>query len=157
MKTKILSFIVAISMGFACTPTKNIAEIKPKVETKVNSRDYTIMYNYVNPLRMRSQYLTSDYTLTIKGDSAFAFLPYFGVAQTSQYGSSEGGIKFSEPVSKYEQQRNRKNDGWAIRFDVKSSMRTYRILLNIYDNGNSTLDVTPFDRDPISFTGGMKL
>lgn len=157
MKTKVLIIMVAISMGFACSSTKNIAETKSKVETKINARSYTIAYNYVNPLRMRSHYLTSDYTLTIKGDSAMAYLPYFGVAHTAQYGTSEGGIKFNQPITGYSEKRTKKNDGWEISFSVKDEMRTYKMSLNIYDNANSSLDVLPSDKDPISFNGEVKL
>lgn len=156
MKTKILSIFVAISMGFACTSVKDIATTKLNVETKINSDNYTISFNYVNPARLRPHHLTSDYTLTIKGDTAIAYLPYFGVAHTAVYGSGEGGIRFTEKVNNFEEKRNRKNDGWDITFDIKAEMQSYKMMLNIYDSGSSTLYVTPSNKDAISYNGEMK-
>jgi len=94
--------------------------------------------------------------LRIKNDSAFAYLPYFGVAYSAPYGSSEGGIKFAEPMNDYVITPNKKSNGWDIRFKIRSKEDVYEIFMNIFNNGSALFSVTSQKRDMISFSGEIK-
>ena len=102
MKTLFIHFgLAALLFLVSCSSSKTLPATVDKVTQKVQSKDFVITVNYANPLRGQQIYLTSDYDLRIKNDSAFAYLPYYGVAYVAPYGISEGGIKFSEPVNDY--------------------------------------------------------
>jgi len=140
----------------ACSSTKTATESIGEVTRKVESKDVTVTVHYANPLRMKQVILTSEYDLRIKNDSAFAYLPYFGVAYSAPYGSSEGGIKFAEPMNDYVITPNKKSNGWDIRFKIRSKEDVYEIFMNIFNNGSALFSVTSQKRDMISFSGEIK-
>lgn len=141
----------------SCSSAKIPLETLNEVTQRIKGKDFTISVKYANPMRGSQIYLTSDYDLRIKNDSAFAFLPYFGVAYSAPYNPSEGGIKFSEPMYDYVSVPNKKNDGWNIHFKLKSHVSEITITLDIFKNGSSTFLVSSYERDAIRFNGEMKL
>lgn len=151
-----LILVLALFMLYACNTTKTTPEIAQQNLQKIENRNFTIRANYANPLRMRQVFLTSEYTLKIKGDSAFAYLPYYGVAHTAPMDPSEGGIKFSELMIDYTSKPTKKSDGREISFKVNTREYNYQINLTVFFNGSSTISVNSYQRDPITFYGEMK-
>ncbi len=98
-----------------------------------------------------SIHLTSEYTLDISGDSVVAWLPYYGVAYTADYGGTDGGIKFSESANFIDVKKDRK--GFKIHMEVKAPKDLYRLNLQITAAGYATLNVSSHNRQPISFSG----
>jgi hypothetical protein len=157
MKTLLMySTFVLVLFLTACSSTKTTTETISAITRKVESKDITVTVHYVNPLRMKQVVLTSEYDLRIKNDSAFAYLPYFGVAYSASYGSSEGGIKFAEPMNDYIITPNKKSNGWDIRFKISSKEDVYEIFMNVFNNGSTSFSVTSQKRDMISFGGEIK-
>jgi len=155
---KQFSYIATFLLFFmsSCSTLRTAPETIKVITEKIESKNFTVGVNYANPLRMRPVYLTSEYEIRIKNDSAFAYLPYYGVAHVAQFESNEGGIKFAEPMIDYTMKSNKKLNGWDIRFKVKSKATQFDVLLSIADNGNSTITVNSYDRDMISFNGEIK-
>jgi len=156
MKTSSLLIFVSAVFLFSCTTQQQLAETAQKVTAKVERGDFVLKFDYAMPLRMQPVNLTSEYTLKLKGDSAVAFLPYYGVAHTAPMNSSEGGIKFSEPVKDFSIRKNKRNDGWLIDFKVNTTEYHYQLHLVVYTNGKADLQVVSAERDAISFTGEME-
>jgi len=157
MKTLLIySTFVLLFFMTACSSIKTATETIGEVTRKVESKDVTVTVHYANPLRMKQVVLTSEYDLRIKNDSAFAYLPYFGVAYSAPYGSSEGGIKFAEPMTDYAIASNKKSNGWDIHFKIRSKEDVYEIFMNIFNNGSALFSVTSQKRDMISFNGEVK-
>ena len=157
MKTQLMySTFVLVLFLTACSSTKTTSETISAITRKVESKDITVTVHYANPLRMRQIVLTSEYDLRLKNDSAFAYLPYFGVAYSAPYGSSEGGIKFAEPMNDYAITPNKKSNGWDIHFKIRSKGDIYEIFMNIFNNGSALFSVTSQKRDMISFSGEIK-
>ena len=157
MKTNLIQavFIVLIFMtscSFLKTGSISIQELTQEVQSK----DFTVSVNTADPLRMRQFYLTSEYDLQLKNDSAFAFLPYFGVAYSAPYGGGEGGIKFAEPMMNYSVKPNKKSNGWDIYFKIKAKDCVYEFYMSIFTNGSSMFTVNSFNRDVITFNGEIK-
>jgi len=157
MKTHLIQavFIVLIFMT-SCSFLKTRPESIQELTQKVQSKDFTVSVNTANPLRMRQFYLTSEYDLQLKNDSAFAFLPYFGVAYSAPYGGGDGGIKFAEPMINYSVKSNKKSNGWNIYFKINANDCVYEFYMNIYNNGSSMFTVNSFNRDAITFNGEIK-
>jgi len=119
MKTQIKATAFMMFVFFvSCSSLKTTSQFIHEVTQKVQTKDFTIVVNYANPMRWRQIYLNSEYELRIRNDSAFAYLPFFGVAYSVPYGGGEGGIKFTEPMKNYSIVPNKKKDGWDIRFKV---------------------------------------
>lgn len=157
MKTLLIcSTFALLFFMFACSSSKTAADTIREITHKVESKDFTVSVNSANPFRMKHVMLTSEYDLRIKNDSAFAFLPYYGVAYSAPYNSNEGGIKFAEPMTDYSMVPNKKSTGWDIRFKVKSKEYIYEIYMNLFNNGSAMFSVSSYQRDMISFNGEIK-
>ncbi len=156
MKTVfIIPFLLVSLILTSCKTLKTTPETISKIAQKIESKNFTIQVNYADPLRMRQRYLSSDYDLKIKNDSAFAYLPYFGVAYVAPYNSSEGGIKFSKPMTDYSIHSNKKGDGWLIQFKIKTESSNLDFYVDVFNNGSSKITVNSYERDPITFTGDI--
>jgi hypothetical protein len=150
-----------IFFSVACSSLKLTSEekelIKSRVITGIESNDYTIRVNQADPMRWKTIPLTSEYKLTIRNDSAFAFLPFFGRAYVAPYNSAEGGIKFEKKMEDYQVARNKKGDGWEIRFKMNLPNSNYQIFLSVFETGRSIINVNSYQRDPIAFYGDIEL
>jgi len=151
----IATFLVILLTS--CSSTKTSVETIKEVTQKVKSKNFTVLVNSANPMRMNLIYLTSEFDLRIKNDSAFAYLPYYGVVHTAPIDASEGGIKFAAPTTSYKISPNKKSTGWDIEFRVKSKTIVYDIYMNVFNNGSSMVSVRSSDRDGITFNGVLKL
>lgn len=127
------------------------ATMEKEVEEKLKSKNFTFKARQANPMSGSSINLTSEYDLKMKNDSAFAYLPFFGVAYRAEYGSTEGGIKFEEIASEYKM--NLKKDIYTIEFTVKSSKDQYDCVFTISKSGYGTLQISSNNRQQISFYG----
>jgi len=156
MKTTNIISMLAVLLVVSCTSTKIATETELQNLAKVDNKDFSIQVNYANPLRMQQIALTSEYDLKIKNDSAFAFLPFYGVAHTAPLNPMEGGIKFSEPVKDYKSSPTRKNDGRQISFKVNTNEYHYQINMTVFQNGTASISINSTERDPIIFYGEMK-
>ncbi len=125
-----------------------------KIKELIKSGSFVFIANQALPMGGGAIQLTSPYDLKIKGDSAFAYLPYYGVAYRADYGSSEGGIKFSEPVKDYKIAYRKSSH--EITFKVNNPKDNYSLQLIISDSGSGTLGVTSIYRQFISFYGKVE-
>ena len=96
MKTRkqILMLLLVMLAGI---PTLSAQTKKEKKEQKkeavrqlIVSEDYKIDVNTAMPMRGRSIPLTSQYSLQIRNDSVFSYLPYYGRAYSVPYGGGSG-------------------------------------------------------------------
>ena len=157
MKTKlIITTMMMLFIMISCSITKTTPETVTLISKKIESKDFTIEVNYANPLRMLPVYLNSNYTLRIKNDSVFAYLPYYGVIHVAPFDSSEGGIKFGSLINDYEIITNKKNTGWDIRFKVTPAMYEYSIYMTVYKDGKAIVSFNSYQQDPISFDGEVR-
>lgn len=155
MKNKLICLASVLYIMTSCSFTKTTPETIRDITNKVESKDFTVIVNYANPMMGRQIYLNSEYDLRIKNDSAFAYLPYFGVAYAVPYGG-DGGIKFAEPMIDYSISRNKKLTQWNIQFKVKAKESAFYIYMNVFNNGSSSISVNSFNKQEISFDGQVK-
>lgn len=151
-----LFFIISCSTS---NQVKNESQIPvaQQVNEKVQAKDFKIEVNYANPMGGKSIYLSYGYDLTLRNDSAIAYLPYFGRAYTAPYGGGEGGIKFSDLMKDYSATPKNKDGEWTIKFKVDTPDYNYEVNMDIYSNGKSTISVNSNQRQSISFNGEMVL
>src|SRR6187551_291744 len=67
---------------------------KAIVEKAVSSKQFVFKARTVLPMRGSSRTLTSDYEVSLLGDSIISHLPYFGRVYNTTYGGS-GGVEFT--------------------------------------------------------------
>ena len=148
-------FLMAgITIGKETQRDKRKAREKAKMEEILQlfvNRNLQFLAQSAHPMGGGVIHLTSEYTLTIQTEEVIAFLPYFGVAYTADYGNNEGGIKFDEKVLSQQWKSSKK--GYDIQFEVKAPRDRYVLHLFFSTAGYATLHVTCNNRQPISFSG----
>ena len=66
------------------------------VKEAIAARQYKINVDRMKPMRGSSSSLTTNYTLEVRNDSVFSYLPYFGVAYNAPYGGGKS-LNFNAP------------------------------------------------------------
>lgn len=157
MKYIILVLLVLsglLSTGQETIRERRKAREKEKIEEinkLIEARDLRFIAQFAYPMGGSSIHLTSEYTLDIMQDSVTAWLPFFGRAYHVDYGSHDGGIKFSEKSNVAEWEKDKKD--FVIRMEVKSPKDVYRLNLSVGSTGYASLDVSSNNRQSIRFSG----
>lgn len=125
------------------------------VKEKIESENYRIDINTAYPRRGRMIPLTSIYSVTIRNDSVFSQLPYFGRAYSIPYGGGQG-LMFNAPIDQYTMAMGKRGVA-KINFTAKSPEDQFRFRITIYSNGSSSIDVDMQNRESISFSGDLIL
>lgn len=125
------------------------------VKEKIESENYRIDINTAYPRRGRMIPLTSIYSVTIRNDSVFSQLPYFGRAYSIPYGGGQG-LMFNAPIDQYTMVMGKRGAA-KINFTAKSPKDQFRFRITIYSNGSSSIDVDMQNRESISFSGDLIL
>jgi hypothetical protein len=123
------------------------------VKELIESGDFVFLARSARPLSGPEINLTSTYNMVLKGDTAEAYLPYFGRAYQAPYGSSDGGIKFEEVVSDKTIGFNKRKNLYLITFGVKTLRDYYRVSLSVGLSGYADLRIGSTNRQPISYYG----
>jgi Domain of unknown function (DUF4251) len=120
----------------------------------VKSQNYVFVARMANPQIGSSRQLTTEYDVTVTPDTVVSFLPYFGRAYSAPINPSDGGIKFTS--TKFDYQPSGDSKRWKITIKPKDAPEVQHLYLDIFDNGNATLQVISTNRQGISFDGYIK-
>lgn len=148
--------LILASASTSCSSSRKMTdpEVKQKVSQAVENREYTINVNQMIPMMGRAQHLTSNYSLKIKNDSVYSYLPYFGRAYSVPYGGGQG-LVFDGVIVDYQQEINAKGV-YQISFKSKTPEDTFVFSVEIYDNGSSQIRVNSNNRQGITFLGEVE-
>lgn len=131
------------------------AQLQSQIEDSLGNRTFSVTVNYVTPLRMPQRQLTTDYSLTIKGDTLDSWLPYFGVAHRADLSQErKSPLSFKAPITGWRVVKGKK-DSYNVSFETKNNMEILDYFLTVFSNGNVSVSINSSDRDPITFDGDM--
>ncbi|NCC11168.1 MAG: DUF4251 domain-containing protein [Bacteroidia bacterium] len=125
-----------------------------KVEQELNAKNYEIKIHTALPMRGKSIQLTSAYSLKIKNDSLFSYLPYYGRAYSIPYGGGAGLI-FKAPLESYTIQKG-KHEKHIVKASAQTPEDRFDFTLTIFDNGTASVHVNMRNRESISFQGELE-
>jgi hypothetical protein len=130
------------------------AQQAEEIKTIVESKTFVFEANIANPMKGRTVNLTSDYDVKITNDSIFSYLPYFGVAYSASYGSTDSPMIFNEPFEgcDFETTKN----GYLVKVSVKNNNDRLEYSFHISDTGSTSLNVSSLNRQAISYTGNIE-
>lgn len=123
------------------------------IKELIDSKRFTIDVNRAIPMRGRTINLTSPYSLEMRGDSVISYLPYFGRAYSVPYGGGDG-LRFEKSITDYQASFNKKGTA-QIQFRTRSDDDTYAFNMQVFSNGSATINVTPVNRQSITFHGEL--
>lgn len=161
MKTTRISqigLILFIVISFlSCASNKTIAKNidAQSIKERIDNKQYTIDVNRMVPVGGQSRHLTSNYSLTIEGNTVISHLPYFGQAYSVPYGGGKGLI-FEAPITVYTISYDERESA-EISFQTRSEDDVYRFSIQIFDNGSASIQVNPNNRQAIHFYGNLNI
>ena len=130
------------------------AEQVANVKAALTARNYRIAVSRMYPRSGASKNVSYSYSVTVRNDSLFSYLPYFGRAYDVPYGGGKG-LNFDAPIESYKESQL-KNGQRHIEIGLKNDEDTYLYTINVFDNGSSSIDVQSRRRESISYSGEME-
>ena len=152
-----IGMLVSVQAGAQSRESKEgkKASIERMVNDTVRSGHYKIEVSYMLPFRGGSRSLTANYSVEVRNDSVFSYLPYVGVAYQLPYGGGKGLI-FSAPLSNYRLDVTPKGM-MKVSFETRTDEDAFVYRFSIWTNGSASVDIQPTQRESISFTGDVSL
>lgn len=138
---------------FAQSKKEKSEQKEKEVKEVIESKQFTINVDRALPMGGRSVNLTTSYSLEMRGDSAISYLPYFGRAYTAPYGGGNG-MRFEKEVADYQCTYNKKGVA-KIQFVARTDEDTYRFAIQVYPNGSASINVTPVNKQSITYQGEL--
>lgn len=129
------------------------AQTEQAVAKALDARHYRIRVDHMTPLKGRSRALTTDYSLTVRNDSVFSYLPYAGEAYNVPYGGGKA-LNFDAPISTYEMKEGKRGSK-EIKITTANEEDNYTYSLTVFPNGSAYIHVLPNRRQSISFNGKL--
>ena len=127
------------------------AEFSRKVKAALDKRAYKISINRMLPMQGASRSVSYGYSVTVKNDSLFSYLPYFGRAYDVPYGGGKG-LSFDAPIGHYHEIQSN-NGSRQIDIELKNEEDNYTYHITVFDNGSSSIDVQARKPERISYNG----
>ncbi len=156
MKRIFSGLLPLLALGLAgCSATR--LQTSPaqmaKISEALQARDYTIEVFRADPMGGRTVDLSAGYGITVRGDSIFSRLPFFGRAYSVPYGGSDqGGFFFDAKILNYQSVPARKGST-VITIETRTNEDSYTYHLTVWDDGNAMIDVDSFNRQGIDYDG----
>ena len=153
-----LTVLVAIMLQ-ACGSTDGLtkaereAAVTRQVQEGLDTRHYTIAVDWMKPLGGMARHVSSNYELRVNGDEIDSYLPYVGEAYRLPYGGGKG-LNFKGKIENYVITYPTSNRS-HIEFTVTNDEDIYYFRIDVFNNGQSIIDIIARDRDAISFNGEM--
>jgi len=132
-----------------------MAEQAALVTRALNNREYKIAVDRMYPMRGSSRSASYGYSVEVRNDSLISYLPYFGRAYNVPYGGGKG-LNFSAPIGNYQEYMMR-NGRRHIEIGVTNEEDTYLYTIEVFDNGNSSVEVRARQRERISYSGNVEI
>ena len=155
-----LIYILLISLSMLmvqCSSTKSTATMLDKgmIEKMITDHSFIFVAERMNPLRGRTQILTSSYDVRVNSDSLVSYLPYFGRAYSAPIDPTNIGTQFTSTNFTC-QINSAKSNQWQVSLIPKDVQSIQEFVFTIFDNGSTTLNVLSTSRDQISYAGYLK-
>jgi hypothetical protein len=142
------SFALILGMGIGLVAHAQSKSIKEAVESK----NYVFTAQTAMPMSGRTRNLTSEYDLHVSPDAVVSYLPYFGQAYQSTYGSTSSPLDFTSKDFEYAITPGKK-EGWSVTIKPRDFREVQMMTLSISSDGYARLQVTFTSRQAISFNG----
>ena len=145
--------LIALIAG-ACAASKNPARVE-KMRTVVEAKNFIFKANTISPLASTGRRLelsTGRYNVTLRDGTLSVDLPFIGETVAPTIGRDEQNIKFITTDFTYDVKAT-KNNRWQITINPRNEQHVNQMILDVYDNGSSTLRVSSNTRQSVSFEG----
>lgn len=156
----LISLIIAVLTLASCSTADKVARDERRrekagmVAESIESGRYRVGVRTAYPARGGAVQVTGDYGLEVSGDSVTVYLPYFGRGYTLPYGGGKG-LNFKALTTEYDV-RKMKRGRTRVEFSTRNDEDIYRFTVDVFDNGQVSIDVQPQQRSRISYSGELE-
>ena len=146
----------SLSLNAQSNKRENEREAKAQVVREMlESKKYVINCDYIYPMRGKSRYVGSNYSIELKGDTVRSYLPYFGVAHSASYGG-KNVLDFEKVCTDYSCKKGKK-ESLLVTFTIKNEDEVLEYHLTVYPNGSVKVFIQPLKRDSVSYSGELEM
>lgn len=126
----------------------------PLVRKALKEQAFRIRITQMYPQYRRSIPITSYFSLTLRHDSVFSDLPYFGEAYVAQL-PNDRGLIFEAPVQelKFTPAKKGKTE---ISFQARHNSDIFTYYVTLWNNGLADIRVQAVQRQSISYHGELE-
>lgn len=161
MKKISLIFVLCSFLFSSCLSQKEQAAYQNSISKMLTNNHFIFIAQQVNPMRgniVNPQLLQLDgsYSVKFSPDTLKCYLPYFGVAQQAPYGSTDNSLNFTSTHFSYSK-ITKSNGNYLITIKPFNTQYVNQLVFEISKNGATNLSVNSNLRDPISYTGELKV
>lgn len=164
MKKVLIVFLVLLVANVCVAQEKELTKKEKKAARKaeqiertrelIDANTWQFDAQQMLPTSGKSRALTTSYNIVVNEQSLDSYLPYFGRAYRSDYGSTESPLIFKSDISEFKVE-DAKKGGWVIRFKANNKNDRLDYTLHVSENGSASLNINSTDRQPISFHGEL--
>ncbi len=115
-----------------------------------NPRDFEIRVEVMCPHAYSPKYVSYGYSLALRNDSAFVYLPYMG--RVYQPVLNDNGLQFVSPVKNFTVEEKR-NGELIISFAAKNGAVNCRFQITVRENEDANIFLSPSNAQSISYDG----
>jgi hypothetical protein len=126
-----------------------------RIAEALRTRDYTVEVVRADPMGWRTVNLDYGYGLTVRGDSIFSRLPFYGRAYSVPFGGGDG-LFFKTNFLDYSLSAGRKGST-VVNIAARTDEDTYLYSVTVWPNGNARISVNSFNRQKIAYDGTIVL
>ena len=153
MKTsKAISFWLLLFIVTACTTTNKFITIKQKLQQKIEAKELTIFVTRCIPSDLVNSNFNTDVSLNIKGNNAYANLPFHSDLSVNPNEGTSGPISFDGTMKEYTMFQDSVK-GWTLWFKVESGKYPYRVNVQISPKGKAVFEVSSPLRTTMTYWG----
>ena len=121
------------------------------MDSLIDIGKFTIKVTQIEPSSASTVQANAIYTLTLRNDSVYSDLPYFGRSYPTNYIHSSG-LEMETSITDYAVKKRDKGIK-EVKFVSKTKDDTYKWTLRCENNGSVVIQVSMRNRQPIRFAG----
>lgn len=173
MKFRVLLLSILTITFLSCKSSATLAEIENLKET-ATSKNFIITSDFANPTALMNtrgienllppgsnlasiSLINNQNNFTIKNDSIFLDMPFYGERRFAGSYGTDGGLQFEGIPEKVESSFNKKKNTYEFEFWLNAKTENLRISLTLYTNKTSRFTVNSSHRSTITYSGNWKI
>lgn len=173
MKFRVIFLSILCITFFSCKSTATLAEIEHLKATAI-TKNFTIIADAANPAALMNTRgiesllppgsnlanisLTNiQNNFTIKNDSVFLDMPFYGERRFASGYGTESGLQFEGIPENVESSFNQKKNSYEFEYWLKAKTESLRISLTLFANKTSRFTVYSSHRSTITYSGHWKI
>lgn len=150
--------LLALCIYFAtgCTPRPTtVATSMDEIGQLLERKQFVFIPQTMSPTGGRTQQVTPDFFFRLSGDTLQSYLPYAGRSFTGPTNPTRGAMDFSTTDFGYQVAKG-KREATNITIEPRSGTDVRQITMQIFSNGNASLQAVSNNRQSISYNGRIQ-